>query len=218
MGDEAGGGFDDAGGADGDEDGAEAEGLKDFVHAERGFAEPADVRANATAAMAARELGGPSLRTAGKFVGIRVVEGRLFAGVAAAFEKFAVHVDDADRASLFVEIVDILRAEVQAVAEAFFERGESEMSGIRFRGCGDAAAHGIKFPDELRIALPCGGRGDVFEAVVAPKAAFIAERRNAAFGADAGAGEDENEVVRREFDHRPIVYCDTIRGRLRMVG
>ena len=143
----------------------------------------------------ARLAGRPAIRT-GKLVGIRVVEGRLWARVAAAFEKFAVHVDDADRAGLFVEIIDILGAEVEAVAEAAFERGESEVAGIRFCGCGHAAAHGIKFPDELRIALPGGGRGDFLEAVFAPEAALVAKGGDAAFGADAGAGEDEDGVLR----------------------
>ena len=104
----------------------------------------------------------------GWIVGARVRERRFLTRVAAALEELAVHVDDADRAGLFVEIIDILGAEVEAVAEAAFERSESEVAGIRFCGSGHAAAHGIKFPDELRIALPCGGRGDFFEAVFAP--------------------------------------------------
>ncbi len=195
VGDEAGGGFDDAGCPDGDEDGAEAERLIDFVHAEGDFAEPADVWANAAAAVAAGKLGG-------RIVGARVREGRFLARVAAALEKLAVHVDDADRSGLFVEIIDILRAEVEAVAEAAFERGESEMAGIRFCGSGHAAAHGIKFPNELRIALPGGWRGNFFEAIFPPEAALVAKGWDAAFGADAGAGENEDEILGREFDHR----------------
>jgi hypothetical protein len=50
-------------------------------------------------------------------------------------------------------------------------------------------------------ALPGGGRGDVLDVIVAPEAALVAKRENAAFGADAGAGEDEDEVLGREVDH-----------------
>ena len=68
------------------------------------------------------------------------------------------------------------------------------MSGIGFGGGGDTAAHGIEIPDEPRVAAPSVGRGDFLEAVVAPEAVGIAERGDAAFGADAGTGEDKEAV------------------------
>ena len=66
--------------------------------------------------------------------------------------------------------------------------GQSEVGGIWFCSCGSFAAHGIKMPDEMRVAMPSFGRGDVLDAVVVPKAARIAESGEAAFGADACAG------------------------------
>ena len=91
-------------------------------------------------------------------------------------------------AGLFVEVVDILRAKEETIGEGAFESGQSEVGGIWFCSCGSFAAHGIKMPDEMRVAMPSFGRGDVLDAVVVPKAARIAESGEAAFGADACAG------------------------------
>ena len=48
---------------------------------------------------------------------VRIFERRAGTGLAAGLEEFAVHVDDARRAGLLVEIIDVLRAEVEAVSE-----------------------------------------------------------------------------------------------------
>lgn len=87
MGSETGGGFDGAGSADGEEDGAVVEGAEDFIEVEGSFAEPADVRADLSAAFATRDGGG-------LFVELRIFKRRARARIAAGFEKFAVHVDD----------------------------------------------------------------------------------------------------------------------------
>jgi len=49
--------------------------------------------------------------------------------------------------------------------------------------------------------LPGARRGDFFETVMAPEAAVAPKRRNAAFGADPGAGKDEDAILSRNLDH-----------------
>ena len=187
MGNETCSRLDDAGSSNRDEDGAGVERPRDFVQVVGDFAEPADVRPNLAAAFALRNR-------RRRLAGFRVVEGRTIASVAAALEEFAVHVDHAPRSGLLVKIVDVLRAEKESVLQAAFEPGQGRVAGIGLRLSGDAAAHGIELPDEPGIAPPGVWRCDVFEAMVAPKAGRAAEGRDAAFGADAGAGEDEDAV------------------------
>lgn len=182
-----GGGLDGPGSADGEEERSAVEGRENLLEVKGSFAEPADVRANLAAALAAGNA-------VGLFVELRVFEGREGARVAAGFKKFAVHMDDARRARLFVEIVDVLRAEEEAIAELPAESGDGLVGGIRHGGRGDAAAHGIEIPDEAGIAAPGLRRSNVFETVVAPESAGITEGGDTAFGADASAGEEEDAV------------------------
>jgi hypothetical protein len=85
---EARGWLDHARRAYGHEDRAFAQCAEDAIQVERHFAEPADMRSNATSALAAENLGG-------WFVDVGVEERRSAARVAAALEEFGVHVDDA---------------------------------------------------------------------------------------------------------------------------
>ena len=107
--DEAGGGVDGAGGAYDEEDGGAVELVVDGVHVEGDFAEPDDVGTDGGAALAA-----------GGEVFCIVVEGLvgewLVATDAAGLEEAAVHVVDAVGAGALVEVVDVLGAEVEAVA------------------------------------------------------------------------------------------------------
>jgi len=77
------------------EDGAFVYCAEDAIQFERHFAEPADVRANPSSALAAGKL-------RWRIVGIRVMKRCSAACVTAAFEKLAVHVDDANRPCLLV--------------------------------------------------------------------------------------------------------------------
>src|SRR5215469_8590120 len=74
----------------------------------------------------------------------------------------------------------------------------------RRTGAGVAAAHGVKVPDQARVATPSVGRGHLFEAVVAPQAPGIAKCGDTTLGADAGTGQNEDAVGRRnrELAHR----------------
>src|ERR1700757_668448 len=87
--------------ADSHEDRAFVQFAGDAIQLERHFAKPADVRSNATSAVAAEKLGW-------RIVGGGVVKWRAGASIAAAFKQFAVHVDDAYRSCLLVQVVDVL--------------------------------------------------------------------------------------------------------------
>ena len=189
MSSEAGGGLDGAGGANGQEDRRIVESSKNEIEMKGSLAKPADVRPDFAAAGAQRKF-------VRGFVELRVFERRPRARITAAFEKLSVHVNDARGASLFVEIVDILRAEEQTAGERLLEIGEGEMGGIGLGGRGNPAAHRVEVPNQTRIAVPGARRGDIFEAVVAPEATGIAKRGDSAFRAHPGARQDEN-VVRR---------------------
>ena len=112
-------------------------------------------------------------------------------------EEAAVHVVDVLRAGAFVEVVDVLGAEVEAARHLAFEVGEGEVAGVGL-GCeGIAAAHGIEPPDEGWICVPGFRGGDVLYTMAVPKAAGTAEGGEAALRRDAGAGEDEEAVMSR---------------------
>jgi hypothetical protein len=94
--------------ADSHEDRAFVQSAEDAIQLERHFAEPADVRANPSPAVAPGKLGW-------RIVGVGVAERRSGATIAAAFEEFAVHVDDIPRPCLLVQVIHVLRAEEQAI-------------------------------------------------------------------------------------------------------
>ncbi len=99
-----------------------------------------------------------------------------------------------DAAGALVQVVDILRAEKKAAGELRFKFGERDVRGVGLGFCAVGAARGIELPDQRGIAPQCVGCADFFNAVAGPQAVFGAESGQAAFGADAGAGEDEDAV------------------------
>jgi hypothetical protein len=106
---------------------------------------------------------------------------------------------DVAGASALVEIVDVLGAEVETVwPESALDFGEGDVGGVGFCGAGVAAALGVEAPDELWIGFPCFGSGDFFDAVAVPEASGASEGGQAAFGGDAGSGEDEETVLKSE--------------------
>jgi hypothetical protein len=102
------------------------------------------------------------------------------------------------RAGAFVEVVDVLGAEVEAAGHLAFEFGEREVAGVGLGGERVAAAHRVEAPDEGWIGVPGFGGGDVLYAMTVPQAARTAEGGEAALGGDARAGEDEEAVVSRK--------------------
>lgn len=160
----------------------------DAIEVERGLAEPDDVRADAAAAEAAGGEIGRGL------VGVPIREG-VAAELAAGLEEVAVHVVHTVGAGALVEIVDVLGTKEEAVSQGLLQVGEGEVGRVGLGGEGIAAAHGVEAPDEFGVGLPGLGGCDLLDAVAVPKAARAAKGCEAAFGGDAGAGEDEEAVV-----------------------
>src|SRR5262245_47115904 len=97
--------------ADGHEHRAFVQGAEDAIQFERHLAKPADVWANSAAAFAAWKL-------ASRVVGVRVSKRRAAACVAAAAEEFAMHVDDALRSCLLMQVVHVLGAQKKAFSQS----------------------------------------------------------------------------------------------------
>ncbi len=100
-----------------------------------------------------------------------------------------------------MKIVDVLGAEEETVFEFGLEFREREVRGIRLAGQGSRTTHGIEFPDQLRIASPGSWRCDLLKPPSFPKTVGIAKGGDAALGADAGTGENEETVGGLERDH-----------------
>jgi hypothetical protein len=110
----AGGGLDHAWRSHGDEQCAGVQRLIDSIQLERHLAEPADVRAYPTAAVASGNLGGRPIE-------IRVVKRSVAASVATALEKLSVHVDNVSRTRLLVKVVHVLGADEKAILQRVFK-------------------------------------------------------------------------------------------------
>jgi hypothetical protein len=186
--DEAGGGVDGAGGTDDEHQRGFVDLFADAVHLVGNFTEEDDVGAEAASAGAAAYLG--EARVEGV-----VWNGRRAAvALAVCLVKFAMHVEKAVGAGALVEVVDVLCAEEEAVADSLLEFGEGVVGGVGLGFGSVGAAFGIELPDEFGIASPGIGCADVFNAIAGPEAVVGAEGGQAALGADAGAGEDEYAV------------------------
>jgi hypothetical protein len=113
LGHEAGGRFYYSGSPDSQEHRARPQRCDNPLHLKGHFAEPTDMRANISSAI-----------TAGQFrrrlIGIAVREWQPATMIAAALEKLSVHVQYPSGAGLFVEAIDVLRAQEQAIRDLAF--------------------------------------------------------------------------------------------------
>jgi hypothetical protein len=114
LSDEAGSGLHDTRCSDRHEDHASLQRVVNPIQFERHLAEPADVRANPTAAFAPVHFGW-------RIVEICIVKWSAAATVATAPEKLSVHVDNFPRTRLLVKIVHVLSAGEEAVLQAVFK-------------------------------------------------------------------------------------------------
>jgi hypothetical protein len=88
---------------------------------------------------------------------LQVAERGSAAPVAAAFEQFPVHVDDANRPCLLMKVVHVLSPEEQAVAQGTFELSQREVRWIRLGFRRDPPTHGTELPYQPWIANPSMG-------------------------------------------------------------
>ena len=94
------------------------------------------------------------------FVLALIGEDRLAAIVfAARLEELAMHVDHAPRARAFMQVVDVLRAEEEAVAvfDGILQCGQRQVRRIRLRLARIAAALRVEAPDKARVGLQPSG-------------------------------------------------------------
>src|SRR5512146_2975647 len=101
-----------------------------------------------------------------------------------------MHVRQSPGTGFLMKVVDVLGAEKETVAQLAFEFGDCKVRPVRLAWHCPGAAHRIELPDQLRIAGPGLRRGNVLETPSLPQPIRISKGRNAALGADAGAGED----------------------------
>jgi hypothetical protein len=124
------------------------------------------------------------------------------AAVATALEKLSVHVDDASRTGLLVQIVHVLATDEKAILQRAFKFGESELRGIWFGRRSHSLPHRIEFPHQPGIAAPRFGRCDLFDPVIPPKSPpHATEGWKAALGAYSGAGKNKDAVGRGNDQH-----------------
>jgi len=159
-----------------------------MVHSERDFAEEDDVGTQPGSTGAERHLIESAVDGVVFYRGAAAIVG------AAGLGEFAVHVEEANGAGALVKVVDVLAAEEEAVAELGREFGEGGMGGLGLSRLGRRAACGVELPDQCGIAVESFGGADVLDAMAGPKTVGGTEGREAAFGADAGAGEDEDTI------------------------
>jgi hypothetical protein len=127
-----------------------------------------------------------------------VLERGQIAGIAAALHQLAVHVNDALRPSRLVQVVDVLRAEKEALPDRALERREGPVGGVWMADGRLGAPLRVEAPYDLGVRLPSVGRCNLFEPILLPEAPGVTKGADPALGADAGAGEDED--VRRARD------------------
>src|SRR5205823_307448 len=90
------------------------------------------------------------------------------------------------------------------VAEELAEPRERAVRWIRRNVDRLQATLRVETPDELWIAREPLGRGDVLEVMLLPQAAGVAERADAALGADPRAGENEDARSLPDRDGRKL--------------
>jgi hypothetical protein len=106
-----------------------------------------------------------------------------------------MHMMHSLRPGTFVEIIDVLGAEIKAVAKLPLDRGQGDVGGIRLRGESIAATHGIETPYEFRIGVPGFGCGHFLDAIPVPEPSRAPEGSEPALGGDSRTGKDKQAIV-----------------------
>jgi hypothetical protein len=186
MHDEAGGGIDLARGADRQEEAAALQDGVDLVHVQRHLAEPHDVWPELAHGLA---VGADRLRRE-----VDVGLEHLVAIHAANLAVAAVHVDDVLRARHLVQRVDVLGDDRDFALVFLLQPRQRAMGriGLDMGGAEGAAGLVVEVEHLLLVAVPGLDRGDLLEIDPVPQPVLVAERVDAAFLGDAGAGQDHD--------------------------
>ena len=183
--------LDHTGTSNGDKHSAGIYGAKQLLHVERNFVEPANVGPDERSA----------LRTGGN-VGATVVRSGIAEWIGdaigvgtARLKQHPMHVQYPFASGHFMQTINVLRADEHAITELFFELGQCNVRRIWETRGGVVAAGRVELPDQLRVATESLRRGHIFDAMAFPEAVLATERRDAAFRADASAGENEQAIV-----------------------
>jgi hypothetical protein len=102
---------------------------------------------------------------------------------------------DATRTGALVEVVDILCAEIKAVAYSLFEGCESKVGNIWLSSQGIAPTHGIEPPYECGIRVPGFGRRHLFDTIAVPEPSRATEGGQPTLSRYAGASEDKKPII-----------------------
>jgi hypothetical protein len=120
------------------------------------------------------------------------------AAEAARLQQLAVHVHDPRHAGSFVQVVDVLGAEVEFVparGEPGLELGQGQVGGVGFDLLQVGAAGVVEGVHLARVAREALGRGHLAEVDPGPDPGRVAEGGQPALGRDPGAGQDEEAHV-----------------------
>ena len=104
------------------------------------------------------------------------------------FGKFPVQVKNMRRTRPFVQIVDILGDDPDV--EIAFQTGNRPVGGVRLGLEHFGTPLVVETDDAPTVEIKRFGNADLLDPVIPPCSVGVAERRQTAVGADAGAGED----------------------------
>ena len=105
-----------------------------------------------------------------------------------------MHVQHPRRPGPLVQIVDILRHDQQLARPVRVEPRQFAMRPVGLDARERRAPRVVEAVHQRRITGERVGRANVLDPVAFPQAVRSAERRQAAFGGDAGAGQDEKRA------------------------
>ena len=104
------------------------------------------------------------------------------------FGKLPVQVENMRRTRPFVQIVDILGDDPDV--EIAFQTGNRPVGGVRLGLEHFGTPLVVETDDAPTVEIKRFGNADLLDPVIPPCSVGVAERRQTAVGADAGAGED----------------------------
>src|ERR1700758_4223744 len=105
-------------------DGASIQRLDNSLHFKRYFPEPANVRTDAPSTLTSRYFGG-------RFIGSTVLERRPPATITPALEELALHMHKPRGTCLLMQVIHVLRAQEEPLANRLFQLCQRQVSRIR---------------------------------------------------------------------------------------